>query len=116
MAHEHGPNCAHGHQDHGAEPAHAHAHHGPSLSLYLGIYFALLFLLLITVGAAFLDLGPLNVPIMLAIAIAKTLLVVLFFMHVGYGSLLVGLAAASGFLWLLIMFAYTMMDYLTRTW
>jgi cytochrome c oxidase subunit 4 len=53
---------------------------------------------------------------MLAIACTKALLVILFFMHVRWSSRLTWVVAASGFVWLLILFGITMTDYLTRGW
>ena len=54
--------------------------------------------------------GLWNVPLALAIAIVKAVLIVLFFMHVRYGSPLVRLFAAGGFFWLLIMLAFVLTD------
>lgn len=90
-----------------------HAHVVPKstyyhVSLWLGILLAL------TVFAAQTDLGPWNVPIALAIAMVKATLIVLFFMHVLYGSPLLRLFAASGFVWLLIMLVFIASDVLTR--
>ena len=53
---------------------------------------------------------------MLTIAIVKALFVVLYFMHVRWSSRLTWVVAASGFFWLLIMFTFTMTDYLSRGW
>ena len=49
--------------------------------------------------------GPLNNIVMLAIACTKATLVILFFMHVRWSSRLTWVVAASGFFWLLILFA-----------
>ena len=43
-------------------------------------------LLVLTVGAAYVDLGPLNLLVALAIAAAKAVLIVLIFMHVRYST------------------------------
>ncbi len=71
-------------------------------------------LLALTLVAAELDLGMLNTPLAVAIAMAKAVLIVLFFMHVRYGSPLLRVFAAGGFLWLVILFVLTLSDYLTR--
>lgn len=91
-------------------------HHVAPKSLYYGIFLALMVGTALTVGAAFLDMGALNVLVMLTIACAKALLVVLYFMHVRWGTRLTWVVAASGFVWLLIMFGFTLSDYLTRGW
>jgi cytochrome c oxidase subunit 4 len=72
-------------------------------------------LLALTIAAARFDLGAANVPIALAIAIAKAILIVLFFMHVRYGSPLLRLFAAGGFFWLLIMLAFILADVQARS-
>jgi cytochrome c oxidase subunit 4 len=71
-------------------------------------------LLVITVTAARLDLGPLNVPIALAIAFAKAVLILLYFMHVNYSSPLVKLFAAGGFFWLACILAGILTDVQAR--
>ena len=98
------------------------------LRLYVGIFFALLALTALTTGVAFIDIGyfhtgihlidmiPLNTVVALAIAVAKMLLVILFFMHVKYSSSLTKLVILSGFLFLGILVALTLADELTRNW
>jgi cytochrome c oxidase subunit 4 len=92
------------------------AGHVAPKSLYYTIFLALLVGTGITVAVAFVDLGPLNNVVMLSIACAKALLVVLFFMHVRWSTRLTWVVAASGFVWLMIMFSLTMADYLSRGW
>ena len=70
----------------------------------------------ITVTVAFINLGALNFPVALAIAILKATLVILFFMHVKYSSQLTKLICGAAFFFLLILFALTMSDYLSRGW
>ena len=81
---------------------------------YVLIWAALLALLGLTLGLAEIDLGAFNNLVALLIAAAKTLLVVLFFMHVRYEKPLTWLFVCAGLLWLVIMFDLTMSDYLTR--
>ena len=85
-------------------------------SIYYTIFFSLMVLTAATVGVAIVNLGSLNFPVAIVIAITKATLVVLFFMHVRYSTRLIHVVAAGGFLWLLILFAITMADYLTRGW
>ena len=92
------------------------AGHVAPKSLYYQIFAALLVGTGLTVWVAFIDLGALNNVLMLAIAITKALLVILFFMHVRWSTRLTWVVAASGFFWLLILFGLTMQDYLTRGW
>ena len=84
--------------------------------MYYMVFAALIVGTALTVGAAEVDLGALNNVVMLAIAMTKALLVILFFMHVRWSTRLTWLVVASGFFWLLILFGITMTDYLTRGW
>ncbi len=92
------------------------ADHVAPKSLYYAVFAALIVGTLLTYAAARVDMGPLNNVVMLSIALAKALLVILFFMHVRWGTRLTWLVVASGFFWLLIMFSITMTDFLTRGW
>jgi cytochrome c oxidase subunit 4 len=92
---------------------------------YVAVFVALLILTLGTVAAARVDLGepevggfriPVNVIVALSIACLKAVLVILFFMHVKYSGHLVQLVVASAFVWLFILIAITMSDYLSRGW
>ena len=83
-------------------------------SMYYAVFAALIVGTALTVAVAFVDLGALNNVLMLGIAMTKATLVVLFFMHVRWGTRLTWVVAASGFVWLLILFGLTMMDYLSR--
>jgi cytochrome c oxidase subunit IV len=91
-------------------------HHVAPLSMYLAVFGALIVGTVLTVVVAYFDLGPLNNIVMLAVAIAKALLVILFFMHVRWSSRLTWVVAAAGFFWLLILFTITMSDYMSRGW
>ena len=81
---------------------------------YLAIFFALMALLAITVGVAYVDLGELNLAVAMGIAIAKAALIVSFFMHLRYGRRLTWVFAGAGFFWLAIMLVLVMTDYATR--
>ncbi|MFY9802811.1 MAG: cytochrome C oxidase subunit IV family protein [Candidatus Acidiferrales bacterium] len=84
---------------------------------YVGIFIALLCLTALTTGAAFVDLGEeLNTIVALAIAVAKALLVILFFMHVKYSSGLTKVVIVAGFFFLAILVSLTLADELTRGW
>lgn len=87
-----------------------------SIAWLLGIYVALIVLLLLTVGGAHLSLGRFALFVALAIAVAKALLVIIYFMHIRYSSKVTWIFAGAGFLWLAIFFTLTFGDYLTRSW
>ena len=65
---------------------------------------------------AFQDLGALNVPVALAIAGGKALLVILYFMHVKDSTRVVWVYVAMGFYWFAILVGLTLADFLTRGW
>jgi len=86
-------------------PEHAAAPHALPPAVLLGTWATLLVLTALTVTAARMDLGHLNVVIALAIAAVKASIVALFFMHLKYenkfhlvvlvGSLFFALVLAS---------------------
>jgi cytochrome c oxidase subunit IV len=87
------------------------------LRIYVTIFLALMAGTALTVWAGLHDFpGQLNVIIALTIAVIKATLVVLYFMHVRYGSRLVWVVFGSALFWLAILFALTLNDYWTRSW
>lgn len=90
--------------------------HISSKGLFYTIFISLIILTGLTVLVARQDFGAMNTPVALAIAGVKATLVILYFMGVRYNTPLTKVVAASGFLWLIILFGMTMGDYLTRGW
>ncbi|HEY9721747.1 MAG TPA: cytochrome C oxidase subunit IV family protein [Oscillatoriaceae cyanobacterium] len=84
------------------------------LKVYFSVWIALMVLLTATVVSYFFNLGPFNVAVNLAIAVAKACLVIVIFMHVRYSHKLVWLYSVGAFYWLAIMFSLTFSDFLTR--
>lgn len=80
------------------------------------IFAILMALLVITVAVSALDLGALEIPIALTIAFIKAILIMLYFMHLKFSSKLTWLFAGSGTLWLVILIAFSMSDFLSRGW
>ena len=76
----------------------------------------LLILLFATIGAAYLPLGQLHLPAALVIAAAKAVLIGLFFMHVYYRHRLTWIVSIASLLWLGILLALTLSDFLSRGW
>lgn len=76
---------------------------------------ALVVLLAATTASAFVPLGSFNLVVSLSIAIAKALIVLLFFMELRASRALVRTFAAAGFFWLMIMIVLTGADYWHRT-
>ncbi|MBS1717662.1 MAG: cytochrome C oxidase subunit IV family protein [Armatimonadetes bacterium] len=91
-----------------------HNHHVHPVSSYLKTLGALFVLMVITVWAAQIPLGSWgNNLVAMGIATTKATLVVLYFMHVRYGTSLVKLWAILGFLWVPLL-GFTLADYATR--
>ena len=84
--------------------------------IYILIFFALLVGTALTVGASYVDLGPWNPVIAIAIAVTKATLVVLFFMHVKYSPKLTKLTVGAGVFTFLILVFMTLTDYISRGW
>jgi cytochrome c oxidase subunit IV len=82
--------------------------------VYIGIFLSLMVLTAATVGAAYVNLGALNIVVALAIATLKATLVVLFFMHAKYSPKRTQLVIVCAVFWLAIMLALTLSDYSTR--
>ena len=87
-----------------------------SVKTYTSVFTGLIILLAVTITAAYVDLGKWNLAVAMTIAIVKGGLIILFFMHVQYGSKLVRVFAGAGFFWLLILLSMAMSDYATRHW
>ena len=81
------------HASHSSEPAHEHI---LPVKTYLKVYVALMVLLVATVGAAFIDMGPFNFALTMVIAVAKAAMILLIFMHVRYSERLVWVFSSSG--------------------
>ena len=93
--------------------------HVSALRLWLKpsiIWLALLLLLGLTVGSAYVPLGAFNGVINYSIAAAKAALVLVFFMHLDRSRALLRLTAFTGLFWLSFMFSLAFGDYLTRSW
>jgi cytochrome c oxidase subunit 4 len=90
--------------------------HVASPKLYIMVFAALIVGTVLTYLAALVDFGFFNNVVMLAIAVAKMSLVVLYFMGVRWNTRLTWVVAGSGFFFLLIMFTITMSDYMSRGW
>ncbi|HEY2585376.1 MAG TPA: cytochrome C oxidase subunit IV family protein [Tepidisphaeraceae bacterium] len=110
--------------------------HVVSPTIYIAVLLTLMALLGLTLVAAFIDLDEhmarimtgwtgrphapeamyWNMGVALLIAITKAGLIILFFMHIKYGSRLAWAFAAAGFVWLGILLTLTLADYLSRNY
>jgi cytochrome c oxidase subunit 4 len=93
-----------------------HEHHIVSPKVYIVVVLGLLVGTALTVWASFIDLGPWNPVIALAIATGKAMLVVLFFMGVKYSTKLTKLTVIAGIFIFLGLISMTLADYMSRAW
>ena len=96
-------------------PEHAE-HHIVTPIQYAMVFGTLLVFTGITVGAAYVNMGPFNPVIALAIACFKAVVVILFFMHVKYQSNLIKMTVGAGFFTFLVLITMTLSDYMSRAW
>lgn len=87
---------------------------GAILRRALPVWAALVGLVLLTLALAYVPMGRLNMPVSLAIAAAKALLIALMFMDLRRPDPLLRLAGFASLLWIGFMFALTFGDLLTR--
>ena len=83
---------------------------------YFKVFVALLILLALTTGIAYVDMGPFNTVVALVIALIKMVLVMLFFMHLRQSSALMRTVVVAALFWLVILIGLTYSDYSSRTW
>ena len=102
---------------------HAPADHDDALEghivspvVYIVIFFALLVGTALTIAASYVEMGPWNPIVAIAIAVVKATLVVLFFMHVKYSPKLTKLTVGAGLFTFLVLIFMTLADYISRAW
>lgn len=95
----------HPHKDDGA--VHAHISSAP---FYVAVFLALIALTILTVGQSYVDLGRLNLIVVILIATTKAALVVSFFMHLRYDNKFNALIFISCLFFIGVFFAYTLND------
>ncbi len=95
-------------QDHGFVEA-PHVHVLP-LAVYWGIFITLVGLTVLTVAVTWVDLGPFNIVVAMAVAVVKASLVAAIFMHLWFDHKLYTLILIFSLLLLAIFFVLTMLD------
>jgi cytochrome c oxidase subunit IV len=81
---------------------------------YVATWFALVALLALSCGSAYVRMGYLNVVANMGIALIKALLVAFVFMHIGKVRRTVWLVATAGVVWLLLLMGLSLSDFLVR--
>ena len=102
---------AHGGFDESTESGH---HHVAGASTFVAVLVALLFLTFVTVWIAQFDFGSANLLIAMLIASIKAALVIAIFMHVKWDTAINKVVFLSSFLFLSLLFTFTLADPATR--
>jgi cytochrome c oxidase subunit 4 len=85
--------------------------------IYYRVFAALIGLTLLTWGISYVHFGGyLGIVVALTIAVCKTTLVVLYFMHVRYSNRLIWVFIGAGVFWLVLLIGVTIGDYISRPW
>lgn len=100
--------------NHAHEGAPAPIPHVLPLSLYWGIFAALIVLTVITVAVAMVDLGPFKLLVAMAVATVKATLVAAVFMHLWFDNKMNFAVFVMTLIFLAIFITLTAFDLLTR--
>ena len=85
-------------------------HHIIPIQTYLKVFGALMFLTVLTVAVTYIDLGSFNVVLAMLIAIIKSTLVLLFFMHLYYDNKTNLMFFLASILFMIIFITFTYFD------
>jgi cytochrome c oxidase subunit 4 len=85
-------------------------HHVLPKDTLFKVFGGLIVLTILTVAVAYVPLGPLNVPVAIAIATAKATLVVLFFMALKYDNPVNALTFTIGIIMVVVFITFTLFD------
>jgi len=108
---------AHAHDDHhGSGELQMGHHHISSAKMFFNVLVALLILTFVTVAVSRFDFGGANMLIAMGIASVKASLVIAFFMHVKWDTAINKIVFLSSFLFLSLLFIFTLADQATRRW
>ncbi len=99
----------HTHAEHGE-----HEHHVIAAKVFVGVLMILLFLTFITVYVSRFDFGEFNMLIAMGIAAVKASLVLAIFMHLRWDTPINNIFFLSSFLFLSLLFIFTLGDMGTR--
>jgi cytochrome c oxidase subunit 4 len=86
----------------------------PSAARLILTWILLLLLLALTLGSSYIPLSGLNGVVNLVIGAAKTVLVLMVFMHLRGAAPILKVIAAAGFVWLLILLGLGLADFAVR--
>ncbi len=79
-------------------------------------YVVMLAIIFLSVVVAYTNIGGFTIIVLLALAAAKAIITVLYYMEIRYRDPLVWIFASAAVMWLILLFGLTLCDYLTRHW
>lgn len=91
-----------------------HGHHVVPMKVYFGVFGALLFLTVVTVAVAQVDLGPMNMLVAMLVATVKASFVCAFFMQLKYDEKLNTIIFVFGLIFVALFFLFTLLDVFSR--
>jgi cytochrome c oxidase subunit 4 len=91
-----------------------HGHHVVPMKVYFGVFGTLLFLTVVTVAVAQVDLGPANMLVAMLVATIKASLVCAFFMQLKYDEKLNTIIFVFGLIFVALFFLFTLLDVFSR--
>ena len=89
-------------------------HHIVPYRIYIIVLLALLALTFASIGITSIELGKFTVTAALVFACIKTYLVLIYFMHLKYDKIYIGLMVAFVFILFFVVIVITFLDYLYR--
>ncbi|MHC4994048.1 MAG: cytochrome C oxidase subunit IV family protein [Planctomycetota bacterium] len=89
---------------------HEFEEHACPLWIICAVFGALLVLTVITVAARYVELGDLNLPLAMAIAVVKASLVLAFFMHLWWDNKFNTIAIVSSIVFLILFIGLSILD------
>lgn len=95
----------------------SHEHHDDHvlpLKVYFGVFAALVFLTVVTVGVSYLDLGGPALIVAMVVACIKAALVVGYFMHLKFEGRFLSIIFFGSLIFVVLMFGFTFADLATR--
>jgi cytochrome c oxidase subunit 4 len=87
-----------------------------SIKSYVLAYLALMALMLINIGIAFLNLGWANMFISITIAVIQVAVLALVLMQAYFEKPVIHVVMGGAILWFMILITLTFADYITRNW
>jgi caa(3)-type oxidase subunit IV len=92
------------------EPEHTDAPHVLPVKVYLGVFAALLFFTVVTVGVSYLDLGSASIAVALIVALIKAAIVAGYFMHLKFDTRFYSVVLGGSIIFILVFFGFTYLD------